>query len=48
MKPANIPKELPYLPGNMFADPLKTKFNKTHVFDVKSGAQTGIAFSVIF
>ena len=42
MKPVNIPKELPFLPGNVFNDPFKVKFNKTHAFDKKSGAQTGI------
>jgi hypothetical protein len=41
MKPANIPSQLPFFPGNSFTDPYKTKFNKTHVLDMKSGAQTG-------
>lgn len=41
MKPANIPKDLPFLPGNVFEDPYRTKFNKTHAFDKKSGTQTG-------
>ena len=44
MKQANIPKELPFLPGNTFNDPYKTNFHKTHVFDHKSGAQTGTFF----
>ena len=42
MKPANIPKELPFLPGNSFNDPYKTKFHKTHAFDKRDGSQTGI------
>lgn len=41
MKPASVPKELPLFPGNSFTDPYKTKFNKTHILDVKSGTQTG-------
>lgn len=44
MKATNIPKNLPMFPGHSFADPFKTKFNKQHVFDVKSGAQTGKKF----
>ena len=43
MKEPNVPKELPFLPGNVFTDPYKTKFHKSHIFDASSGAQTGIA-----
>ena len=41
MRPANIPKDLPFLPGNVFNNPYQTEFHKTHALDKVSGIQTG-------
>ena len=40
MKGDHIPTQVPYLPGNLFNDPYKQKFNKQHVFDKSNFIQT--------
>ena len=40
MKEANIPKQLPFLPGNSFNNPYKVQFNKSHAFDKSNYIQT--------
>ncbi len=32
------PKQLPFLPGNVYSDPYKTKHHKTQILNVKDGA----------
>jgi len=38
MKP-NIPKEVPFLPGNVFSDPYKQNFHKTQQFSYDTNSQ---------
>ena len=38
MKP-NIPKEVPFLPGNVFSDPYKQSFHKTQQFTYDTNSQ---------
>lgn len=38
MKP-NIPKEVPFLPGNVFSDPFKTSYHKTQQFSYETNSQ---------
>lgn len=36
-----MPNNLPYLPGNVYADPTVTRYHKTQLLGVKDGAITG-------
>ena len=36
-----MPKQLPFLPGNTYADPTITRYHKTQLFGVKDHIQTG-------
>lgn len=41
MNTAHLPKQLPFLPGNSYADPTITRYHKTQLFGVRGGTQTG-------
>jgi EF-hand domain-containing protein 1 len=34
----NLPKQLPFLPGNSYADPTITRYHKTQLLGVRDGA----------
>jgi len=38
---ANLPSQLPFLPGNVYADPTITRYHKTQLLGVKDGAMLG-------
>lgn len=40
MTTTNLPKNLPYLPGNVYADPTVTRYHKTQLLGVRNGVQT--------
>lgn len=42
-----MPKQLPFLPGNSYADPTITRYHKTQLFGVKDQIQTGKCISLI-
>ena len=37
----NLPKQLPFLPGNSYADPTITRYHKTQLLGVRDGAMLG-------
>lgn len=37
----NLPNQLPFLPGNVYADPTVTRYHKTQLLGVKDGAIVG-------
>jgi len=41
MTTSNLPKKLPFLPGNVYADPTITRYHKTQLLDLKNGIITG-------
>ena len=41
MQPKNIPSQLPFLPGNVYADPTITRYHKTQLLGVKDGSMLG-------
>jgi len=41
MRTTNLPSQLPYLPGNTYADPTITRYHKTQLFGVKQGTVCG-------
>lgn len=41
MKTTNMPSQLPFLPGNVYADPTITRYHKTQILDLKNGIITG-------
>ena len=41
MTTANLPQSLPFLPGNVYADPTITRYHKTQLLGVKDGIITG-------
>ena len=41
MKTTNLPNSLPFLPGNVYADPTITRYHKTQLLGVKDGHITG-------
>ena len=36
-----LPNQLPFLPGNTYADPTITKYHKTQLLGIKDGTITG-------
>jgi len=40
MKTNYLPNQLPFLPGNSYADPTITRYHKTQLLGVKDGIQT--------
>jgi len=36
-----MPNQLPYLPGNVYADPTITRYHKTQLLGLKDGTITG-------
>ena len=36
-----LPKQLPFLPGNTYADPTITRYHKTQLLGIKDGTITG-------
>ena len=41
MKTNFLPNQLPFLPGNTYADPTVTSYHKTQLLGVKDGVITG-------
>ncbi len=41
MKTSYQPNQLPFLPGNSYADPTITRYHKTQLLGVKDGIITG-------
>ena len=41
MTSINLPKSLPYLPGNVYADPTVTRYHKTQLLGLQNGVNTG-------
>ena len=41
MNTTSLPKQLPFLPGNSYADPTITRYHKTQLLGVRDGHQTG-------
>jgi len=37
----NLPSQLPFLPGNSYADPTITRYHKTQLLGVRDGAMLG-------
>ena len=37
----NLPNNLPFLPGNVYADPTITRYHKTQLLGVRDGVQQG-------
>ena len=37
----NLPKQLPFLPGNSYADPTITRYHKTQLLGVRDGTMLG-------
>lgn len=37
----NLPKQLPFLPGNNYADPTITRYHKTQLLGVRDGTMLG-------
>ena len=46
MYKSNLPKDLPLLPGNQYADPTVTRYHKMQLLGVKDGAITGTSSSL--
>lgn len=44
---ANLPSQLPFLPGNSYADPTITRYHKTQLLNVRDGAMQGKIFTSI-
>lgn len=42
---ANLPSQLPFLPGNSYADPTITRYHKTQLLNVRDGAMQGKCLS---
>ena len=38
---ANVPNQLPFLPGNVYADPTITRYHKTQILGLTNGIITG-------
>lgn len=38
---ANLPSQLPFLPGNTYADPTITRYHKTQLLGVRDGTMLG-------
>ncbi len=43
---ANMPSQLPFLPGNSYADPTVTRYHKTQLLGVRDGAMLGMSYSL--
>lgn len=43
-----FPDKLPFLPGNVYADPTITRYHKTQLLGVRDGIITGKSASVTF
>ena len=41
MRTSNLPKNLPFLPGNVYADPTITRYHKTQLLGLQNGIITG-------
>ena len=41
MTTQNLPKNLPFLPGNVYADPTITRYHKTQILGLQNGVITG-------
>lgn len=41
MRTTNLPNQLPYLPGNVYADPTITRYHKTQLFGISQGTVRG-------
>jgi hypothetical protein len=41
MKSSYLPNQLPFLPGNTYADPTITRYHKTQLLGIKDGTITG-------
>lgn len=41
MNTSGLPKQLPFLPGNSYADPTITRYHKTQLLGVRDGAMLG-------
>lgn len=41
MQSKNLPSQLPFLPGNIYADPTITRYHKTQLLNVRDGAIQG-------
>jgi hypothetical protein len=41
MQSKNMPSQLPFLPGNVYADPTITRYHKTQLLGVTNGVMTG-------
>lgn len=39
---ANLPSQLPFLPGNTYTDPTITRYHKTQLLGVRDGAMLGM------
>lgn len=37
----NLPSQLPFLPGNVYADPTITRYHKTQLLNYKDGSNQG-------
>jgi hypothetical protein len=44
MKTTNLPNSLPFLPGNVYADPTITRYHKTQLLGLTNGIITGKSF----
>lgn len=38
---ANLPNNLPFLPGNVYADPTITRYHKTQILGFRDGTMLG-------
>ena len=41
MKSSYLPNQLPFLPGNSYADPTITRYHKTQLLGIRDGTITG-------
>ena len=41
MKSNSLPNQLPFLPGNTYADPTVTRYHKTQLLGIKDNTITG-------
>jgi hypothetical protein len=44
MKSSYLPNQLPFLPGNSYADPTITRYHKTQLLGIRDGTITGKSF----
>jgi len=46
MTTSNLPKTLPFLPGNVYADPTITRYHKTQLLGIQHGIITGKSIQI--